>query len=78
MPPELVLSAHPIVGDRSIGFMRVTSWIEKKIYKEFQVRNVTIDHLRSEQRFDFFLQKIFVIPNMEDLLIPVMSPKLPQ
>ncbi|KAK9752721.1 hypothetical protein QE152_g4042 [Popillia japonica] len=58
MPPELVLSAHPIVGDRSIGFMRVTSWIEKKIYKEFQ--------------------KIFVIPNMEDLLIPVMSPKLPQ
>ncbi|GJQ83917.1 hypothetical protein Trydic_g19855 [Trypoxylus dichotomus] len=58
VPPELVISAQPIVGDRNISFMRVTNWIEKKIYKEFQ--------------------KVFVIPNMEDLLIPVMSPKLPE
>ncbi|KRT81306.1 hypothetical protein AMK59_5952, partial [Oryctes borbonicus] len=36
VPPELVINAHPIVGDRNISFMRVTSWIEKKIYKEFQ------------------------------------------
>ncbi|XP_022917280.2 testis-expressed protein 2 isoform X1 [Onthophagus taurus] len=57
-PPDLLISACPIVGERNISFLRVTSWIEKIIYKEFQ--------------------KIFVIPNMEDLPIPVMSPKLPE
>lgn len=35
--PELALSAQPIVGDRNITFLRITSWIEKKLLQEFQV-----------------------------------------
>lgn len=35
--PELLLSAHPIVGERNITFLMVTSWIEKKLVQEFQV-----------------------------------------
>ncbi|XP_018562200.1 testis-expressed protein 2-like isoform X2 [Anoplophora glabripennis] len=55
--PEIVLSARPIVGERNISYIIVTSWIEKKLLQEFQ--------------------KIMVIPNMEDFVIPVMNPKLP-
>ncbi|KAK9887753.1 hypothetical protein WA026_000068 [Henosepilachna vigintioctopunctata] len=39
--PELSLSAHPIVGERNITFMHVTSWIEKKLIQEFQKLLVT-------------------------------------
>lgn len=56
--PELLISAHPIVGERNITFLMVTGWIEKKLVQEFQ--------------------KIMVIPNMEDFIIPVMNPKLPE
>ncbi|CAH0564014.1 unnamed protein product [Brassicogethes aeneus] len=56
--PDIILSAQPIVGERNITFMYVTSWIEKKLLQEFQ--------------------KIMVIPNMEDFIIPVMNPKLPE
>lgn len=55
--PELSLSAKPIVGERNISYIMVTSWIEKKLVQEFQ--------------------KVLVIPNMEDLVIPVMNPELP-
>lgn len=55
--PELILSAHPIVGERNITLMHITGWIEKKLIQEFQ--------------------KVLVIPNMEDLVIPVMMSKLP-
>ncbi|CAG9826944.1 unnamed protein product [Diabrotica balteata] len=55
--PEISLSARPIVGERNISYIMVTSWIEKKLVQEFQ--------------------KVLVIPNMEDLVIPVMNPKLP-
>ncbi|XP_056641762.1 testis-expressed protein 2 isoform X3 [Diorhabda sublineata] len=55
--PDLSLSARPIVGERNISYIMVTSWIEKKLVQEFQ--------------------KVLVIPNMEDLVIPVMNPKLP-
>ncbi|XP_019869679.2 testis-expressed protein 2 isoform X2 [Aethina tumida] len=56
--PEVVISAQPIVGERNITFLYVTSWIEKKLVQEFH--------------------KIMVIPNMEDFVIPVMNPKLPE
>ncbi|XP_063917342.1 testis-expressed protein 2 isoform X3 [Zophobas morio] len=56
--PTLALTAHPIVGERNITFLRITSWIEKKLLLEFQ--------------------KLMVIPNMEDFIVPVMSPKLPE
>ncbi|XP_074039959.1 testis-expressed protein 2 isoform X2 [Leptinotarsa decemlineata] len=56
--PEISLSARPIVGERNISYIMVTSWIEKKLVQEFQ--------------------KVMVIPNMEDLLIPVMNSKLPE
>ncbi|EFA08264.1 testis-expressed protein 2 isoform X2 [Tribolium castaneum] len=56
--PELALGAQPIVGERNITFLRITSWIEKKLRLEFQ--------------------KLLVIPNMEDFIVPVMSPKLPE
>lgn len=35
--PDLQLSAHPAFGERSINFMHVTKWIEKKLAVEFQV-----------------------------------------
>lgn len=35
--PEIVLSARPIVGERNISYIIVTSWIEKKLLQEFQV-----------------------------------------
>lgn len=35
--PSLALSAQPIVGERNITYLRVTSWIEKKLLLEFQV-----------------------------------------
>ncbi|XP_076272264.1 testis-expressed protein 2 isoform X4 [Rhynchophorus ferrugineus] len=56
--PELILTAHPIVGDRNVSYAMVTSWIEKKLLQEFQ--------------------KVMVIPNMEDFLVPVMNSKLPE
>ncbi|XP_044252894.1 testis-expressed protein 2 isoform X2 [Tribolium madens] len=56
--PELALGAQPIVGERNITFLRITSWIEKKLRLEFQ--------------------KLLVIPNMEDFIVPVMTPKLPE
>lgn len=34
--PKLVLSAKPAFGERSINFVHVTRWIEKKIILEFQ------------------------------------------
>lgn len=55
--PEIILTAKPIVGDRNVTYAMVTSWIEKKLFQEFQ--------------------KVMVIPNMEDFLVPVMNPKLP-
>ncbi|KAJ8915161.1 hypothetical protein NQ315_000413 [Exocentrus adspersus] len=55
--PEIAISARPIVGERNISSIMVTSWIEKKLLQEFQ--------------------KVMVIPNMEDFVIPVMNPKLP-
>lgn len=35
--PKLQLSAHPTFGERSLNFMHVTRWIEKKLSIEFQV-----------------------------------------
>lgn len=35
--PDLALSAQPIVGERNITYLRITSWIEKKLLLEFQV-----------------------------------------
>ncbi|RZC34748.1 testis-expressed sequence 2 protein, partial [Asbolus verrucosus] len=72
--PDLALSAQPIVGERNITFLRITSWIEKKLLQEFQV---SFGFSKSQSLKGLF-QKLMVIPNMEDFIVPVMSPNLPQ
>ncbi|XP_044731430.1 testis-expressed protein 2 isoform X2 [Chrysoperla carnea] len=56
--PQLWLNARPIVGERSLNFNHITSWIENKLQQEFQ--------------------KILVLPNMEDFVIPIMNLNLPE
>lgn len=35
--PKLMLTANPIVGERNITYMQITSWIEQKLIQEFHV-----------------------------------------
>ncbi|RZF48796.1 hypothetical protein LSTR_LSTR003176 [Laodelphax striatellus] len=55
--PKVSISAQPKVGERMVTMLHITSWIEKRLVKEFQ--------------------KILVLPNMDDLIIPVMNTELP-
>lgn len=74
--PKLLLSAQPIVGERNITMLRVIHWIEKKLLLEFQVNAIFLPKTKNTPSL-FYLQKVMVIPNMEDFVIPVMCDKLP-
>ncbi|XP_065158108.1 testis-expressed protein 2 isoform X1 [Atheta coriaria] len=56
--PKLQLTAHPVVGEKNWNFNKVSTWIEKRVYKEFL--------------------KVLLLPNMEDILVPGMDPRLPE
>uniref|UniRef100_F6UAH7 SMP-LTD domain-containing protein n=1 Tax=Ciona intestinalis TaxID=7719 RepID=F6UAH7_CIOIN len=51
-PPNMVIKAHPQVGERLVRTSHVTDWIENKLQQEFV--------------------KVLVMPNMDDIPIPVM------
>uniref|UniRef100_H2ZAC5 SMP-LTD domain-containing protein n=1 Tax=Ciona savignyi TaxID=51511 RepID=H2ZAC5_CIOSA len=51
-PPNMVVKAHPQVGERLVKTSHVTDWIEHKLQQEFM--------------------KVLVMPNMDDIPIPVM------
>ncbi|XP_075231326.1 testis-expressed protein 2-like isoform X2 [Lycorma delicatula] len=55
--PQLQLSAQPKVGDRTISLLHISTWIERRLRREFQ--------------------KLLVLPNMDDLIIPVMNKEHP-
>lgn len=40
--PDITLTARPIVGERHLSYIMVTSWIEKKLLLEFQVRSLSV------------------------------------
>lgn len=74
--PKLQLTALPIVGERNITFIRATSWIERKLLDEFQVCFVYYFNDFYEMKPVSF-QKLLVLPNMEDITVPIMCSKLP-
>lgn len=85
MPPRLELHVRPMLGEREVTFTHVTEWIEKKLQCEFQVSPFMNQmELLHDITADNFLgikicfgnaapQKVFVMPNMDDLYLPLMT-----
>ncbi|CDQ95012.1 unnamed protein product, partial [Oncorhynchus mykiss] len=78
VPPRLDLRVRPMLGEREVTFTHVTEWIEKKLSREFQVSlsstcEVVPEHDIHCLLFLRPLQKEFVMPNMDDLYLPLMS-----
>lgn len=78
VPPKLDLRVHPKLGEREVTFCHVTEWIEKKLQDEFQVKKKQT-HILPNNTNDFSynfpfdpLQKVFVLPNMDDIYLPLM------
>lgn len=83
MPPKLDLHVCPKLGEREVTFCHVTEWIEKKLQDEFQVKKkkkgITTSTIYNAVILLAFLtimllllQKVFVLPNMDDIYIPLM------
>lgn len=80
VPPKLDLHVRPKLGEREVTSCHVTEWIEKKLQDEFQVNTQkNIIQKRSPVLFYknyltvfVFLQKVFVLPNMDDIYVPLM------
>lgn len=87
-PPRLDLNVRPTLGEREVTFTNVTEWIEKKLQCEFQVgpsallhpqKSVKSKASRHQLSSGFPLpshQKVFVMPNMDDLYFPLMTSAL--
>lgn len=87
MPPKLDLHVRPKLGEREVTSCHVTEWIEKKLQDEFQVKMQILlykTEQKKTQNILFFivfqptvfvlvvLQKVFVLPNMDDIHFPLM------
>lgn len=80
LPPRLDLHVRPVLGDREVTFTHITEWIEKKLQCEFQVSPPPLRKLSSlnfPHQTCYCLiapqQKVLVMPNMDDLYLPLMS-----
>lgn len=85
LPPRLDLHVRPVLGDREVTFSHVTEWIEKKLQCEFQVSlppPKTNSKLFSLCPLSLIIsltpppppqQKVLVMPNMDDLYLPLMT-----
>lgn len=84
VPPKLDLHVRPKLGEREVTLCHVTEWIEKKLQDEFQVKEIMKNPcwiLLSVMPSCFFslslshllLQKVFVLPNMDDIYLPLMN-----
>lgn len=85
VPPKLDLHVRPKLGEREVTFCHVTEWIEKKLQDEFQVKKkkknssyyecccplLSFPSLTVMSCF-FLFQKVFVLPNMDDIYLPLM------
>lgn len=80
VPPKLDLRVCPKLGEREVTFYHVTEWIEKKLKDEFQVKKKKMElpnSVRYHVCFNLFFtflpfQKVFVLPNMDDIYLPLM------
>lgn len=75
VPPKLDLHVRPKLGEREVTFCHVTEWIEKKLQDEFQVKTCTYSasSLKTHESSQLcLLQKVFVLPNMDDIYLPLM------
>ena len=58
---------------REVSLSPVTEWIEKKLAIEFQVEALVSRHFKwLLTRILFLFQRVFVMPNMDDVKIPLM------
>lgn len=80
LPPRLDLHVRPVLGEREVTFTHITEWIEKKLQCEFQVSppplrkpSSLIFPIKLVVRVIAPQQKVFVMPNMDDLYLPLMS-----
>lgn len=86
-PPHLELKARPKLGEREVTLAHVTDWIEKKLDQEFQVRlrlkknmlgicvkclNFTFLFTINKSASALPNQKVFVMPNMDDIWLTIM------
>ncbi|KAG8235986.1 hypothetical protein J437_LFUL015140 [Ladona fulva] len=76
----LALNIPPPPSDRLWYGFRTNPRIWLSARPKLGERQVNISHVTDwiENKLCIELQKIFVLPNMDDLIIPVMSVKLPQ
>lgn len=76
VPPKLDLHVRPKLGEREVTFCHVTEWIEKKLQDEFQVKRKETRTLSCPllclTSLYFLFQKVFVLPNMDDIYFPLM------
>lgn len=75
-PPKLDLHVRPKLGEREVTLCHVTEWIEKKLQDEFQVQRDLLNSVVGRFYFNvfspLFLQRVFVLPNMDDIYLPLM------
>lgn len=78
-PPKLDLHVRPKLGEREVTSCHVTEWIEKKLQDEFQVTMQILwnktkknNALVAQQFVLVVFQKVFVMPNMDDIHFPLM------